>query len=330
MKLLYVNEEPANYNPLVADIKLFRIEAEHARELPSQSVAIERSLQQLLEKHLQDFLGVQFLASEYSTGRIHGGRIDTLGLDDDGCPVIIEYKRTSDENVINQGLFYLDWLMDHKAEIELLVLKQIGQQAADEIDWEAPRLLCIAGDFNRYDEHAVQQIPRNISLLRYRRYDSDLLLLELVNAGRSGSTNSLSDSSKKLGLPVILPDGSREKTEYAGFAELLAICSPQLTDLWRSIDDYLRGLGEVQALQRKYYVAYRRLKNFAAVEVHPRAGFHVVFVKIDPSELVLEPGFTRDVSSVGHYGTGNLEIRIASLDDLEKAKPLIARSYQAN
>ena len=26
-----------------------------------------------------------------------------------GCPVIVEYKRHNNENVINQGLFYLDW-----------------------------------------------------------------------------------------------------------------------------------------------------------------------------------------------------------------------------
>lgn len=286
----------------MADIKLFRIEAEHARELPSQSVAIERSLQQLLEKHLQDFLGVRFLASEYSTGRNHGGRIDTLGLDDDCCPVIIEYKRTSDENVITQGLFYLDWLMDHKAEFSSLVFRQFGQEAMDEIDWDAPRLLCIAGDFNRYDEHAVQQIQRNINLLRYRRYGDDLLLLELVNAGRSGSVTTSNSSTKVIVSPGPKADGSREKTEYTGFIDLLAICSPQLTDLWHSIDDYLRALGdEVQVLERKYYVAYRRLKNFAAVEVHPRAGFHVVFVKVDPSEVQLESGFTRDVSNIGHW-----------------------------
>jgi len=311
----------------MADIKLFRIEAERARELPSRSVAIERSLQQLLEKHLQEFLGVRFLASEYSTGKIHGGRIDTLGVDDDGFPVIIEYKRNSDENVINQGLFYLDWLMDHKAEFELLVLRQLGKEIADEIEWSSPRLLCIAGDFNKFDEYAVHQIPRNISLLRYRRYDEDLLLLELVNASRNTSNGSLPSKSSTSAL---LETG-KDKVDYAGFADLLPLCSPELQNLWLSIDDYLKGLGdEVQAYQRKYYVAYRRLKNFAAVEVHPRAGFHVIFVKIDPSSIVLEQNFTRDVSNIGHYGTGDLEIRIRNIEDLERAKPLIVRSYEEN
>jgi hypothetical protein len=64
---------------------------------------------------MDTLFGVQFLASEYSTGKVHSGRIDSLVLDENGSPVIFEYKRSTNENVINQGLFYLDWLLDHRA-----------------------------------------------------------------------------------------------------------------------------------------------------------------------------------------------------------------------
>lgn len=114
-------------------------------------------MQTLIEGDLEAILGVRFLATEHVAGKTHGGRIDTLGIDENGCPVIIEYKRAINENVINQGLFYLDWLLDHRAEFELLVLKELGQRASDGIDWSGPRLLCIASDFTRYDVHAVQQ-----------------------------------------------------------------------------------------------------------------------------------------------------------------------------
>lgn len=166
----------------MSDIKLFRISNGTVVQLTGTSVAVEKSLQHLIEKHLEDFLGNRFLASEHSTGKTHGGRIDTLGIDENGYPVIIEYKRSLNENVINQGLYYLDWLMDHKAEFKLLVLDRLGKEAANNIEWSSPRLLCIAGDFTKYDEHAVQQINRNIELIRYRRYGEELLLFELVNA----------------------------------------------------------------------------------------------------------------------------------------------------
>jgi predicted transport protein len=48
----------------------------------------------------------------------------------------------------------------------------------------------------------------------------------------------------------------------------------------------------------------------------------------DPSSIPLEMGFTRDVSQLGHAGTGDLEIRLQTAADLERAQPLLLRSYQ--
>ena len=107
----------------MSDIKLFHIAKNQITELEGKSVSVEKSLQTLIENHLEDFLGIRFLATEYSTGVKHGGRIDTLGIDENNCPVIIEYKRATNENVINQGLYYLDWLLDHKAEFQLLAMQ---------------------------------------------------------------------------------------------------------------------------------------------------------------------------------------------------------------
>ena len=166
----------------MTDIKLFSTKSGVAQEIIGSAVALEKSLQTLMEKNLDTLLGVSFLASEYSTGPKHGGRIDTLGIDENHYPVIIEYKRATNENVINQGLFYLDWLLDHQAEFQLLVQHKLGVEEARHIDWSAPRLLCIAGGFSKYDEHAVQQMNRNIELIRYRRFGEELLLLELMNA----------------------------------------------------------------------------------------------------------------------------------------------------
>jgi RecB family endonuclease NucS len=140
----------------VGDIKLFHIADGQVNTLVGATETIEKSVQTLFERNLEALLGVRFLASEFIT--THGGRIDTLGLDENGCPVILEYKRSTNENVINQGLFYLDWLMDHRKDFQWLILEKLGKEAADVVDWSAPRLICIAGDFNRYDDHAVKQI----------------------------------------------------------------------------------------------------------------------------------------------------------------------------
>ena len=95
----------------MADTKLFNIKGT-VKEYQSGTVTLEKELQTVIENNMNIFFGVTFLASEYRT--TDGGRMDSIGIDENHCPVIFEYKRSVKENVINQGLFYLNWLLDHK------------------------------------------------------------------------------------------------------------------------------------------------------------------------------------------------------------------------
>ena len=300
----------------MSDLKLFHTQGGALAELHSSSAPLERALQTLFERNLEALLGVRFLASEFVTS--HGGRMDTLGIDENGYPVIIEYKRDRSENIINQGLFYLDWLMDHRGDFELLVRDRFGKAAADEIEWSAPRLICIAADFTRYDTHAVKQMGRNIELVRYRRFGDDLLLLELLTAV-SVAPAPVIDASGQV-APV---------HKYKTLTEAMADAGPALANLYADVESFLLALGDdVTQKTLRFYVAFRRIKNFACVEVKTSLNLVRLYLKIDPDSIVLEEGFTRDVRKIGHFGTGDLEVTLKSHDDLERAKPLIVRSYE--
>ncbi len=304
----------------MGDFKLFKTNIDCVTQLQGHSVALEKSLQLLIERHLDVFLGIRFLATEYSTGKTHAGRIDTLGIDENGCPCIIEYKRSSNENVVTQGLFYLDWLLDHKAEFEALVFKKYGQEVADSIEWATPRLVCIAGTFTRYDEHAVKQITRNIDLIRYLRFGEEFLLLELVSAVQV-SVNAAMDS---------VTVGGKQKKEKT-VTDQLAQASSSLVDLFESLKAMCLAVGDdVQMTALKLYVAFKRIKNFATVVVQANANVLLVYVKIDPDTVELKEGFTRDVREIGHWGTGDLEITLRNQEDLEKILPLLEKSYEAS
>ncbi|MCP3728395.1 DUF5655 domain-containing protein [Paraburkholderia sp. CNPSo 3272] len=307
----------------MSDIQLFRLKSGTASELPGKAAKLEKQLQGLVEANMQTFLSIRFLASEYITGKTHKGRIDSLGLDENGCPVIIEYKRHSNENVINQGLFYLDWLLDHRAEFRWLVMEKLGKDVADEIEWTGTRLLCIAADFTRYDEHAVQQIPRNIELIRYKLFGDDLLLFELVNA------QSVPDATAVEPLPADLTaetDKPKSTGKDKSLDEQLAAASAEIRDLYAQVASFLTALGDdVQEKRLKLYTAFRRLKNFACVIAYPNR--LVVMVKLDPTTVAFEDGFSRDVSQIGHWGTGDIELTLRTPADLDRAKPLLERSY---
>jgi len=304
--------------PELSDLKLFRITNGSAQELKGKSVALEVSLQRLIEANMETLFGVRFLATEYSTGAKHRGRIDSLGLDETGSPVIFEYKRAVNESVINQGLFYLDWLVDHKGEFQLLVMEKLDPAVAADIDWRNPRVICVASGFTRYDENAVMQMSRSIELVRYQDFEGELLALELVTAAKTDQVSEDADTRVASGKAA----ASKTVTQYlAG--------SPQaLQDLFADLEAFIEALGdEVTKKTLKFYFAYRRLKNFACVEVHPQTQTLLVYLKVDPGTLQLEEGFSRDVRSIGHFGTGDLELRIKDAADLAKAQPLIQQSY---
>jgi len=315
----------------MSDIKLFRYAADKAAELAGKSAAIEKTLQGLIESQMDTFLGVRFLATEYDTGVKQPGRIDSLGLDENGCPVIVEYKRHSNENVINQGLFYLDWLLDHKAEFQLLVMKKLGKEAADKIEWSGTRLLCIAADFTRYDQHAVAQIKRNIELIRYKLFGDDLLLFELVNGGGA----SVASSSRMVEVADQLPTAKSPAPSTLAMkthADQIATASPQLLALFEQTRGHILAQGDdIIEKPLKLYVAFRRLKNFVCMSLISKQDPHLFLtLKLDPATVALEPGFSRDVSNIGHWGTGDLELVLRTAADVEKARSLIERAYQEN
>jgi predicted transport protein len=289
----------------MSDLKLFRLSGNLTKEIKSSSSDFEKSVPTSIEANLESLLGVRFLATEYSTGKTHAGRIDTLGIDENSCPVIIEYKRFVGENVINQGLFYLDWLLDHRAEFKLLTLERYGKAVADEIDWSSARLVCIAGDFTRYNEHAVQQIAANIELIRYRQFGSDLLLFEQVNAVNKVRPRKPAPSKKT----------NHNENVWPVWLETL---SPDSVAIIKLVEAYIESLGDdVQRKDLKRYIAFKGLRNFATVVGLKKSV--LLYLHLNPDKQELTDGFTRNVRNLGHWGTGDVEVVLSKPRDLDKA-----------
>lgn len=315
----------------MGEIKMFRVAEGGMTELSGEAMQVERSLQNLCEQNLETLLGIRFLASEYSTGPVHGGRIDTLGIDEDGTPVIIEFKRSVNENVVSQGLYYLDWLLDHRHNFQWLVMEKLGNDVAKNVDWSGPRLLCIAGDFTKYDEHSVKQIARNIELLRYKKFGDELFMLELVHAPKQVKrtiTVGVESQGETTSVPTLsgkpLNQSQSYKLDYR-----LSQADRNLLDIYEAVRDYLLGLGDdVQTKELSLYLAFKRIKNFACLEIYPQAKTVLIHLKVNPKSVEIEEGFTRDMTGIGHYGTGDLQVVMRNMDDFAKAQPLFMRSYQ--
>ncbi|SCE09222.1 Predicted transport protein [Streptomyces sp. DvalAA-19] len=175
---------------------------------------------------------------------------------------------------------------------------------------EQSALICIAGDFACYDVHAVREHRPSVDLVRYRLFGPCLLGLETVASVSGGMRVSRRARRQSV--------GRAGDVQGAAMAELAG-----------AVDEVLLGLGDgVARVERKQYRAYQRLRNFACL-CPPQRTKLLVYLKVDPKSVDIVPGFTRDVSGLGHHGTGDLEVQLRTRGGVERAEALFRASYAA-
>ena len=305
---------------------LFRIEAKKLDPRQQGNFAVEKELQDLIERNLDPVFSCRLVASEFPTGAVHGGRIDTLALSEDDNPVIIEYKKVESSELINQGLYYLAWIRDHQGDFEIAVQKALGNNA--KVDWSDVRVICIAPNYRKYDVHAVQVMGANIELWQYRLFPPSLLYLEEVfrksytpfaAAEVGGKSRVMVAAGKKAAI-------TRATGSYT-FEEHLEGKPKKIRELALSVQEFVLGLDPAMTeAPKKLYVAYKISQNIACMLL--AKSYVALFLKVSPGVLSELPAFARDVTKIGHYGTGDLELTLKTEEDLEAAKPFIRMAYE--
>jgi len=284
----------------------------------------EKILQNLIEKNLQPVFNCRFVASEFSTGPQHSGRIDTLALSEDNNPVIIEYKKVESSELINQSLFYLSWIHDHRGDFEIAVQKSLGNNI--EIDWSDVRVICIAPNYKKYDLHAVQLMGINIELWKYRLFQNSTLYLEQVF--QKGYTPLSTEMSGKN--PVMVAAGKKaaitRATATYTFEQHLKGKPEKIKELVLMVQDFILSLDQqIEENPKKYYVAYKISQNIVCMEVQTQR--IMLYLKLDPKEIKDSPKISRDVTNIGHNGTGDFLITIKTESDFQIAKTFIEMAY---
>src|SRR6266571_601465 len=239
----------------------------------------ERTLQRLIEHNLKTVFNFRFVATEFSTGSVHAGRIDSLALSEDGNPVIIEYKRVASSELINQSLFYLAWLQDHHGDFEIAAQKVLRPNEV--IDWSDIRVICLAPNYKKYDLHAVQVMGANIELWTYRLFANGVFYLEeIFQKAVSTPSSSPTEAGKD---PVMVAAGKKAAMTRAlggwTFEQHIESKPEPIRALVLAIQDYMMGLDPgMEEAPKKMYIAYRTTQNIVCVEAQKQKV--LVFLKL--------------------------------------------------
>jgi len=297
---------------------IFTIKDEGVQKVPPVKIGLERNIQRLFEKNLNEILNVTFLATEYSTS--FGGRIDTLGIDNNGSPVIIEFKRGQNDNVINQGLSYLRWLLDHKADFDVLAN---NKKLSAKIDWESPRVICVAESYNKFDLDTADLLPFNIELLKYKVYENNTLLVEL-------------ETQQKVRLSTSKVFSKKERTKIKeniqhSLDSHLSIADKETKEFFENLKEQIMSLdGSIVEEPKAQYIAYKLTTNFVDIVVQKKA--LLIYLNVPSGQLNDPRNITRDLTkpAVGHWGNGDYSIKVTGDSDLSAIFELIKQSYNFN
>ena len=306
---------------------IFEIKDKKVNRVKPTEFKLEKDLQNLVEQNLETFFNCRFIATEFSTGSVHSGRIDTLAISEDNNPVIIEYKKVASSDLINQSLFYLHWITDHKGDFQVAVNNSIKENI--EVDWSDIRVICIAPEFKKYDLHAVQVMGANIELWQYKIYENGIISIEEVYRRTETRIHTSIDNNGKN--PVMVAAGkkaaeTRKNSTYT-IEEHINKINSNLKELLNEIRDYIVNLDStIEETPKKYYIAYKTTQNFVCIETQKKK--LVLFLKLNPDEIDRLPKQARDVRNIGHFGTGDLELTIKNLTDFEETKELINLSLK--
>jgi predicted transport protein len=306
-------------------LPIFEIKENKLLPIEQKNFALEKELQKLIENNLQTVFNCRFVASEFSTGTQHAGRIDSLALSEEDNPVIIEYKKVESSELINQSLFYLHWIQDHKGDFEIAVQKSLGNKI--NVDWSDVRVICIAPNYKKYDLHAVQVMGANIELWKYRLFSNNNFYLEEVFHNTKSIPSITKENNKN---PVMVEAGKkaalvRATTTYT-FEERLNGKSKKIQELIHIIREYVTGLDlAIEEVPKKFYIAYKASQNIICVEAKNKN--IKIFIKLRPSDIESPPNSFRDVSNIGHYGTGDVEFTISSEEEFDEIKKYILLAY---
>ncbi len=299
----------------MGEIRLFHVIYDGAHELVEIEPGREKELQNLFEAHLSALTGIEFLQSERFTNK---GQPDTLGIDENNCPVVIEFKKKQNVNIISQGIRYLTWVKerDNHENIRRLVREKISPEREKSINFRDARLLCVARDFLEQDVDTAKDSQSTIELVRYRRFGPDLQMLMLEWLYPSKPV-----AKKKPRRDKTTRDRESQPSEWN-----VAEAREELCEFIASLGSDVEVEDELTTYTRFDRKGHR--KSFATVRKNPSKVSLFANVGLDPTQEHLVEKFIRDVRNVNKQGIGDLEIRIGDQSQFKTAKDLLSKAYQ--
>ena len=177
-------------------MELFNFKNNNIKEVKIKPFKLEKEIQSLIEKNTETFFDLEFIATELTIGNY---RVDTLCYDkENNSFTIIEYKKGKSYSVIDQGYTYLQLMLNNKSDFVLSLSKHLNKVIdVNYIDWSQSKIIFISQSFNSYQKDSVNFKDLPFELYEIKRFENDIISLNLHESSSNVSIDSLSSSNGK-------------------------------------------------------------------------------------------------------------------------------------
>ena len=298
-------------------VSLYKLKKQQFKLIPPHPFKLEKEIQTLTEKNLKTVFNLELIKSEF---RLRRSRIDTLAFDkENNSFVIIEYKRGINFSVVDQGVSYLNLMLDHKADFVLeyneLASKNLKR---NNIDWSQSRIIFVSQKFTTFQKEAIRFKDLPIELWQIKRFQDGLIFFDRVKTAKT--TESIRNLSKK---DTALDKVTKEIAVYTE-DKLLQKASLDIAELYEKVKDLILNLSEIEIQPRKHYIAFILNTNIVDIQIQKKA--LKLWINAPIGTLDDPKSMARDVSSTGHLGNGDYQIEISSEEKLDYVVGLIKQA----
>lgn len=287
-------------------------------EVKQKPFKLERDIQRLFEDNLQALMGLTLVRSEFT---IKNKRIDTLAFDEQSRSfIIIEYKRDKNVSVVDQGFTYLSLMLENKADFVVAFNEHFNKSMKmAEVDWSQTRVAFVSPSFTDNQVQATNFKDIGIELWEVQQYEDGNLSVTPIK--QSNSATSIKPITQQSTALQKVTSEIKVYTE----ADHAATVSEEIYALYEKFRDAILNLSDgIEVTPQKHYIALKKNGNLACLELQKKKV--KIYIAAKAGTLDDAKSLAKDVSAIGHYGTGDYELQVSDDKDLEYIMSLVKQA----
>lgn len=300
-------------------MQLFLQNKGNIKDLKEKPFKLEKDIQEIVENNLNQVLGYQFIKTEF---KIKNNRIDTLAFDEENRSfVIIEYKRDRNYSVVDQGVSYLNLMLEYKADfiVEYNESQKQNLKRSD-VDWSQSKVIFIAPSFTDFQRQSSNFKDLPIELWEIKQFDNDIIVINPIKKSQSAPSIKQVQAKEKSDIGKVVDEIKvyTEEDHLIGKPE-------EIIELYENFKNAILNLTpDIEILPKKKYIAFKKNKNIADIHIQQKG--LKIWINLHKGNLDDPKNLATDVSSKGHWGNGDYEITVSDTLNMEYIMSLIKQA----